>query len=710
MAITPRVKAGLAGRIGRRKFQQIRAGSSTVVALALATLVGAALGLQALPAAASPSVAAASARAGTTGERTVTYHGITLTVPADWPVYRLVNDPTRCVRFDHNAVYLGTPAGNQNCPASAVGQAGAVLVQPLDAAGVSHAMAGLAPAELDGRLVGVAAQNAVQPGYTMVAPEAHAEVVVTSGADAAVTSAIRKSIRAGVAPPALPMTGSGASPLRSAGAGTAAARSRLAAAQPGPSVYTGRAFDICSTPSLSTMAAWSASPYRGIGVYLGGDEAACSQPNLTPSWTAQVAAAGWHLIPIYVGPQAACTGVDFSHVINPSTATAEGRQSAQAAVALASAVGLGTGNPIYYDMESWTISDTSCNNAVLAYLDGWASELRTLGYSSGVYSSASSGITALVSEVGNPNYTEPDELWFGDWNGAATTSDYYVPAAEWAQHQRIHQYSGNVNQTYGGVTLNIDGDYSDALLADSGSGAAPGSIATIGNTYGDVTLAPGETLSAGSSIVTPNGQYRLTMQRSDGDLGLYNASGRMLWDTKTTGNPGAHAVMQASDGNFVVYSAGGRVLWKSSTAGHPGAKLALQTDANLIMYGSGGALLWSTNTVNNELASGEPLMGNWYLESANRSFELLEQKADGNLVLYDYAGRALWSSRTAGHPGANAIVQSKTGNLVVWSASSRMLWNLGIANRSGDRLVMQDDGNLVLYSSSGAVLWATRTS
>ena len=37
------------------------------------------------------------------------------------------------------------------------------------------------------------------------------------------------------------------------------------------------------------MAAWAASPYRAIGVYIGGANRACSQPNLTSSW---VSAAG----------------------------------------------------------------------------------------------------------------------------------------------------------------------------------------------------------------------------------------------------------------------------------------------------------------------------------------------------------------------------------------------------------------------------------
>ena len=35
------------------------------------------------------------------------------------------------------------------------------------------------------------------------------------------------------------------------------------------------------------MSAWAGSPYRAIGVYIGGLNRGCSQPNLTASWVSQ---------------------------------------------------------------------------------------------------------------------------------------------------------------------------------------------------------------------------------------------------------------------------------------------------------------------------------------------------------------------------------------------------------------------------------------
>src|SRR5580658_4411292 len=57
-----------------------------------------------------------------TGEKTISYDGLEVSVPAKWPVYWLNQDPNRCVRYDQNAVYVGTPGANQDCPAGLVGR------------------------------------------------------------------------------------------------------------------------------------------------------------------------------------------------------------------------------------------------------------------------------------------------------------------------------------------------------------------------------------------------------------------------------------------------------------------------------------------------------------------------------------------------------------------------------------------------------------
>lgn len=75
-------------------------------------------------------IGASTASAGT-HVREVRYRGYAINVPRSWPVYGLAADPSRCVRFDRHAVYLGRPGANQRCPAHAVGRTGAILIEPL---------------------------------------------------------------------------------------------------------------------------------------------------------------------------------------------------------------------------------------------------------------------------------------------------------------------------------------------------------------------------------------------------------------------------------------------------------------------------------------------------------------------------------------------------------------------------------------------------
>jgi hypothetical protein len=79
-----------------------------------------------------PADAASSVTPNANGQKTVTYHGVQFDVPADWPVHDLATDPNTCVRFDVNAVYLGHPSVNMDCPAGIIGRADAVLVEPAD--------------------------------------------------------------------------------------------------------------------------------------------------------------------------------------------------------------------------------------------------------------------------------------------------------------------------------------------------------------------------------------------------------------------------------------------------------------------------------------------------------------------------------------------------------------------------------------------------
>jgi hypothetical protein len=241
-----------------------------------------------------------------------------------------------------------------------------------------------------------------------------------------------------------------------------------------PGSFTGYGFDQCTAPTQSSMDAWlTSSPYWAVGIYISGDSRGClSQPNLSATWVATQLAHGWRLLPITLGPQASCTTREryLRQVrISPSptgtyaTARNQGRAEADKTVAAAQALGISAGSTLWYDLEAFATSRTDCRESALAFLSAWTEQLHARRYVSGVYSSAASGIKMLDdARVTRPGaYVMPDRLWVADWNGRADTGSTYLRTDGWASHGRVHQYRGGHNETYGGVTINIDNNWVD---------------------------------------------------------------------------------------------------------------------------------------------------------------------------------------------------------------------------------------------------------
>jgi len=213
------------------------------------------------------------------------------------------------------------------------------------------------------------------------------------------------------------------------------------------------------------MTAWLASPYRSLGIYIGGSNRACTQANLSSSWVSTVEHQGWRLAPLYVGLQAPCVNHIGLQRIDPATAASQGTAAANDAIAQAHLYGLGVGPPIYFDMEGYDATDAACDLAVERFLSAWTGTLHANGYVAGVYSGAASGIPQLVKYYDSTTYMRPDDIWFAHWDLRATVfGDPFFGDQYWANHQRVHQYQGGHTETYGGVTINIDLDEIDATL------------------------------------------------------------------------------------------------------------------------------------------------------------------------------------------------------------------------------------------------------
>jgi hypothetical protein len=390
----------------------------------LATVV--ALAVLAAPVAASQPAAGAAAAI-----QQVSYRGYSFQVPSSWQVVRL-GSSTTCVRFDVSVVYLGNPAADQACPSLLVGTTQALLVQPGPKSSTRSSV-----------------ENPVAREITVTAPG----IRVTAKYDTDPSQVTRI-----LASASLPKAIIHAPDPTAASAQTApldgATAAAVATVSPSAANYRGLGFDTCAAPSAGYMSAWKASPYRAVGVYIGGSDEACAQPNLTRGWLSREAAAGWHFMPMYVGPQA-----EFGELgRHPGH---QGHAAAEDAAAQAERLGLGAGTPIYYDMEAYPPSETG---KALRFLTAWDSWLHSLGYSAGIYSSSSAAIIALARQYRTHKYTLPNVIFDALWNGEANTSDPVLSASDWSDHQRVHQFAGNIARTYGGDTINIDEDYLNVHL------------------------------------------------------------------------------------------------------------------------------------------------------------------------------------------------------------------------------------------------------
>jgi uncharacterized protein YraI len=230
--------------------------------------------------------------------------------------------------------------------------------------------------------------------------------------------------------------------------------------------YVGRAFDTCTAPSVAAIKAWSTSPYRAVGVYVGGVNRTCSQPQLTASWVAQVSALGWKLLPIYKGRQPACGARPSDLKITVAGATDEGRAAGSDAVAKAKALGMLPGSALYLDIENYSTTDATCRAAVLRFASAYTQELHRVGYLAGIYANLASGAKDLSAAYTSTAYARPDVLWIARWDGNRSLTGWAgIPNGQWALHQRAKQYQGDHAETYGGVRLTIDSNQLDALVA-----------------------------------------------------------------------------------------------------------------------------------------------------------------------------------------------------------------------------------------------------
>lgn len=232
-----------------------------------------------------------------------------------------------------------------------------------------------------------------------------------------------------------------------------------------------RGFDKCTAGTAAQMQAWwDNSFHHNANIYMSGRNRACSQPQLTAAWVEQVTQMGWGLIPTIVGYQAPCTASTTTAKLStdPAVAEQQGRGEAEIAIADAANLGITAGSVLYYDMERYDdLSGTgACSTPVKAFLKGWTDRLKEDGFISGVYGSPKN---AQEDWVQIPEASRMDAIWMARWDNVMDVWTYVsfpsFPVDEWANHQRIKQWQAPHDETWGGVTFNIDGNILDAPVA-----------------------------------------------------------------------------------------------------------------------------------------------------------------------------------------------------------------------------------------------------
>lgn len=210
------------------------------------------------------------------------------------------------------------------------------------------------------------------------------------------------------------------------------------------------------------------------------------------------------------------------------------------------------------------------------------------------------------------------------------------------------------------------------------------------------TIVPaGTTLSAGQSVLSPNGLYTLELNTA-GEL-VEQMGSRVMWSTGTVGAPGDEAVMQP-DGNFVLYSSTETPLWSSGTS-LPGAALSVGDNGALEVSGPTG-VLWSVKPASNSVLSGDTLQPTQKIVSPNGMYQL-DMQVDGNLVEYT-AGRALWSTKTH-KPGASAFL-GLSGNLRILTGTGRLVWASHGKPALDTQLQLLNNGALVIVTAK-SIRW-----
>ena len=258
-------------------------------------------------------------------------------------------------------------------------------------------------------------------------------------------------------------------------------------------------FDSAILPDAATLKNWwQSSPYYDIGIYAPGSPNGPTDPALTTAWVSAVSQEGWGILPIWTGLQAPCgcnNPPSGAHAhdsypecrqltpaqlfsIKPTEAEQQGEAQAQAPFNSIRSLGL-DGSVIYVDIENYDASarddrNLSCGAATEAYVAGWTKRMHQDGGagSAGVYGvlwdaspqSHGSQAQAIDFQGADSLFLARDDNRVTVW-GLNHDTDSQLDDSLWPTRQRIHQFRGEAQESWGGASLYIDSNVEDAPVA-----------------------------------------------------------------------------------------------------------------------------------------------------------------------------------------------------------------------------------------------------
>ncbi|KAH7011272.1 bulb-type lectin domain-containing protein [Ilyonectria destructans] len=109
------------------------------------------------------------------------------------------------------------------------------------------------------------------------------------------------------------------------------------------------------------------------------------------------------------------------------------------------------------------------------------------------------------------------------------------------------------------------------------------------------TLGNGEWLKAGESLWSQDGSVEFKMQ-GDGKIAVY-WGGQCRYQSSAQQSSNMKGIVMQGDGNLCMYDNSGKATWHTNTAAPKGDDTvicAVQNDGNVVLYK--GTPIWSSNT------------------------------------------------------------------------------------------------------------------